>query len=393
MEFEESTRMSYLLLTGATGLLGRYLMKDLLSRGVKLAVLVRPSRRNNPHQRIEAAMRVWEEEFGRPLPRPVVLCGDIVSPDLGLSGPELRWAAENCESVIHNAASLSFVSTGRQSEPWRSNVGGTQNILEFCEQAGIENLHHVSTAYVAGQRIGRVYESELNVGQKFANPYEESKVEAEELTRAAPFIKSLTVHRPGIIVGDSRSGLTFTYHNFYVMLQLGYTLALSKGHQDFTGKVIANTFKINVDGHERKNLVPVDWVSQVMARIITNPEFHGQTYHLTPRVPITVRLIRDVMEEVVGMYGLSFSGADGSMGIDQESEQIFLKHMEVYHSYWKDDPEFDSTNTQRAVPELLCPIVDRQMLIRLARVAIERSFNWRDPKVEATPQQPQLTRT
>jgi hypothetical protein len=148
-----------------------------------------------------------------------------------------------------------------------------------------------------------------------------------------------------------------------------------------------------VDGHERKNLVPVDWVSQVMARIITNPEFHGQTYHLTPRVPITVRLIRDVMEEVVGMYGLSFSGADGSMGIDQESEQIFLKHMEVYHSYWKDDPEFDSTNTQRAVPELLCPIVDRQMLIRLARVAIERSFNWRDPKVEATPQQPQLTRT
>jgi thioester reductase-like protein len=393
MEFEESTRMSHLLLTGATGLLGRYLMKDLTARGAKLAVLVRPSRRNNPHQRIEAAMRVWEDELGRSLPRPVVLCGDIVSPDLGLNGPELRWAAENCESVIHNAASLSFVSTGRHSEPWRSNVGGTQNILEFCEQAGIENLHHVSTAYVAGQRTGRVYESELNVGQKFANPYEESKVEAEELTRAAPFIKSLTVHRPGIIVGDSRSGLTFTYHNFYVMLQLGYTLALSKGEQDFTGKVIANTFKINVDGHERKNLVPVDWVSEVMARIITNPQFHGQTYHLTPRVPITVRLIRDVMEEVVGMYGLSFSGANGSMGIDQESEQIFLKHMEVYHSYWKDDPEFDSTNTQRAVPELLCPLVDRKMMVRLARVAIERSFNWRDPKVEAVPQQPQLSRT
>lgn len=378
--------MSHILLTGATGLLGRYLMKDLLSRGAKLAVLVRPSRRNDPHMRIEAAMRVWETELRRPLPRPVVLTGDICSSDLGLSGPEIRWAAENCDAIIHNAASLSFVSTGRHSEPWRSNVGGTQNVLEFCQQAGIETFHHVSTAYVAGKRHGRVYEQELNVGQEFANPYEESKVEAEEMVRAARFLKSLTVHRPAIIVGDSRSGLTFTYHNFYVMLQLAYTLALSMGQQDFSGKVVSNLVQINVDGHERKNLVPVDWVSEVISSIVLDPALHGQTYHLTPRVPITVRLIRDVMEEVVGMYGLRFCGAGVHNGTGHEVEQIFFKHMEVYHSYWKDDPEFDSTNTQAAVPHLPCPHVDREMLLRLARVAIERGFNWRDPKVESRPQ-------
>ena len=51
-----------------------------------------------------------------------------------------------------------------------------------------------------------VYESELNVGQEFANPYEESKVEAEEMVRSAKFLKSLTVYRPAIIVGDQHGG-------------------------------------------------------------------------------------------------------------------------------------------------------------------------------------------
>jgi len=120
----------------------------------------------------------------------------------------------------------------------------------------------------------------------------------------------------------------------------------------------------------------------VMSRIISDSSLHGQTYHLTPRIPVTARLIRDVLEEVVGLYGLRFSGSDGVMGVGSEAEELFFKHMEVYHSYWKDDPEFDSTNTTAAVPDLPCPHIDRQMLTRLARVAIERNFNWRDPKVE-----------
>ncbi len=382
--------MGHVLLTGATGLLGRYLMKDLLTRDVPLAVLVRPSRRNDPYMRIEAAMRVWEKLLQRPLPRPKVLCGDIVSPDLGLTGPELRWAAENCESVIHNAASLSFVSTGRNSEPWRSNVGGTRNILDFCQQAGIENFFHVSTAYVAGMRTGRVYESELNVGQEFANPYEASKVEAEEMVRGSDFLKSVTVFRPAIILGDSQSGLTFTFHNFYAMLQLSVTLSQSMATPDFTGKLRGGDFKINVDGIERKNFVPVDWVSEAMARIVVNPQLHQQTYHLTPRVPVTVRLMRDILEEVCGMYGVKFIGSGNAMSGDQEIEQLFYKHMEVYHSYWKDDPEFDSTNTMTALPDLLCPLIDRKLLLHMANAAIRQGFNWRDPKIEPTYSRPEL---
>ncbi|TWT57518.1 Linear gramicidin synthase subunit D [Thalassoglobus neptunius] len=373
--------MDHLLLTGATGLLGRYLMKDLLKNGVKLAVLARPSRRTSPEARVEAAMRVWDNILGEQLPRPVVLKGDINSPDLGLSNTDIKWASENCSSMIHNAASLSFVSTGRDSEPWRSNVDGTATVLEFCQQAGIKEFFHVSTAYVAGLREGRILESELDVGQEFANPYEESKVMAEKLVREANFINDLTVFRPAIIVGDSQTGLTFTYHNFYAMVQLAYTIARSMHETHFSGKVDASNINVKSSGDERKNLVPVDWVSEVMATIVTDKTLHGKTYHLTPRLPVPSRLIRDVIEEVIGLYGLGLETDENQTSEPTEMEKVFFKHMEVYESYWKDDPEFDSTNTQTAVPQNLCPHVDRDMLTLMAKDAIARSFNWRDPKV------------
>ena len=86
--------MSYHLLTGATGLLGNYLLRDLLLRDVPVAVVVRPNRKQTARQRIESALCQWDADLGKPLPRPVVLEGDIAQPDLGLDAVDIRWAAE-----------------------------------------------------------------------------------------------------------------------------------------------------------------------------------------------------------------------------------------------------------------------------------------------------------
>ncbi len=188
--------MSYYLLTGATGLLGNYLLRDLLRDGVPVAVLVRPSRRQTARQRIELLLAKWDAEQTSPLPRPVVLEGDITQDDLGLDANDLRWAAEYCSAVIHNAASLTFHATSEEGEPYRSNLTGTRNVLDFARQAGIREFHHVSTAYVAGLREGRCLETELDVGQAFGNDYEKTKVASEQLVRGADFIDSLTVYRP-----------------------------------------------------------------------------------------------------------------------------------------------------------------------------------------------------
>lgn len=364
--------MPYTLLTGATGLLGRYILKDLLLAGIPVAVVVRPTRRANVRQRVEQLMCYWDTQLGRELPRPVVLEGDIGEPGLGLDEKETRWAAEHVDTFLHNAASLTFISTGPDSEPWLSNIGGTQNCLDFCRAAGITKFHHVSTAYTCGLREGRILETELDEGQTPGNDYEKSKIQAEKMVHAADFLTSRTIYRPSIIVGDSQTGYTNTFHGFYAPLQLLWMVGKSRDKNE-TGQFYAPA-RLALTGHEGKNFVPVEWVSEVTSFLVTHPEHHGKTYHLTPSHRVPSRLTRDVLEQSVGFYGAAFKGPDVKLDNLDENEQLFYDHMQVYNSYWRDDPIFDTTQLRKACPHLPCPHVDRDMLLRLSKWAIDTEF-------------------
>src|SRR5262245_18311546 len=136
--------MAYHLLTGATGLLGRYLLRDLTLADVPVAVLVRPTRWETAAQRIETVLAHWEDELGHALARPVVLEGDIPEPELGLSAEDLAWLSGNVQAVIHSAAALTFEAQSVEGEPWRTNVEGTRHVLDVCGRAGIRHFHQVS---------------------------------------------------------------------------------------------------------------------------------------------------------------------------------------------------------------------------------------------------------
>lgn len=365
--------MRYVLMTGVTGLLGRYLIKDLMLAGVPVAVIARSSRRASARARVDAALLYWEQQLGQKLPRPVVLEGDITEPDLALEPRALRWVAEHCDTMLHNAASLTFQSTGRDAEPWRSNVDGTQNVLDLCRSAGIRNFNHVSTAYVCGQRSGVIYEHELDQGQAFSNDYEQSKVEAEKLVRNSGQFDKLTVFRPAIIIGDSVTGYTTTYHGFYAPVQACFTL-ISHLEKDHTGWTPTSA-RFSLSGNETKNLVPVEWVSAVMAHVMTHPEHHGKTYHLTPRHAVTMRAIGDVLEQSVKFYPVEWMGAGVEFSNPTDHELLFQQMITVYRSYWRDDPRFDTTNTTHAAPHLPCPYITRKVLRHLADWAIQNDFD------------------
>ena len=212
----------HILLTGATGLVGQYLVRDLLLAGASLAVLIRPQGSASAVGRLEQLLARWDRELGRPLPRPVCIEGDISQPGLGLTQEAREWVSQNCRSLMHNAASLTFFGKDRAQEPWLSNLTGVNNVLDFCRHNGPRELHHVSTAYVCGRRPGPVLEEEVDLGQELRNDYEQSKLEAELAVRSADFFDRLTVYRPAIIVGDSRTGFTSTYHGLYSYLQFAW---------------------------------------------------------------------------------------------------------------------------------------------------------------------------
>lgn len=372
--------MAYQLLTGATGLLGRYLLRDSLTAGLPVAVVVRRSRLASAQRRVDAVVRHWDEVLGRALPRPVVLEGDICDENLGLDEQRLRWVAENCDSVLHNAASLTFVAEGDDGEPWRSNVQGTRNVLEVCRRAGLRRFFHVSTAYVCGLRKDRVLESELDVGQQPGNDYERSKIQAETMVREAPYLEPPTVLRPSIIVGDSQTGYTTTFHGFYTPLQLSFGMSKYKqirldADSDFLSLM-------NLTDRDRKNFVPVDWVSAVTIQVVRDPRLHGQTYHLTNPRPVRVADICHAIGAAVADAVPNVPRSTAEHHEPTKEEQAFKEQMGIYQSYWRDDPEFDCTNTRSAAPHLPCPEVDVPMLRRLAKFAIDANFGW--PRTEIT---------
>ena len=112
-------------------------------------------------------------------------------------------------------------------------------------------------------------------------------------------------------------------------------------------------------GSERKNLVPVDWVSAVMTRIIQDRSLHGQTYHLTSTQPTPVSQLYDVFASLVvelAEHARSNGGAKKASGFDPSSlAKLFGDQMHVYRAYWRDDPVFDSSATiMCARPPITC---------------------------------------
>jgi thioester reductase-like protein len=368
----------FCLLTGATGMLGGYLLRDGLLSGDRMAVLVRKHRKASAAQRVAdlLALHGWtlsREGNGHvPTGCPAVLSCDLARDDLGLDPRSVDWIANHCHSMVHNAASLQFHGPDRRGEPWQTNVEGTRRILKLCQTTGIDRMHYVSTAYVCGLRSGRIMEDELDVGQALGNDYERSKLESEQLVRDARFLKSLTVYRPAIIVGDSKTFETTGYHGFYAILKLAHTL-VSRVHLGATsGAELASI--LGFSQGESKHFVPVDWVSAVMTHIRNNPPFHDRTYHLTARRPTLVSEMASVIQEAVECYS-SLANRNDPMRLDGEwIANAFREQMSVYQSYWRDDPQFDQRNTKRAADHMPCPLVDRQMLMRMARWAITSRF-------------------
>ena len=101
----------------------------------------------------------------------------------------------------------------------RVNVEGTRNLLEFAGAAAhFDRLQYVSTAYVSGKARGVFRETELDVGQGFKNHYEETKFLAEvEVVRSK---LPATIYRPGVVVGDSRTGETAKFDGPYAVLRM-----------------------------------------------------------------------------------------------------------------------------------------------------------------------------
>lgn len=337
-------------------------MRELLLKGQKLAVLVRSTKQELARERIESILQMWEEELGHQLPRPVLLSGDVTQANLGLSAKQLRWSKNFLDQVIHGAAVLKFQGTTRDDDPWKTNVGGTTNVLDFSRLCDIHHLHYISTAYVCGKRDATVYESDLDDNQEFRNDYEVSKFEAEQLVRDSDCFKSKTVYRPAVIVGDSQTGYTSTYHGLFLYLRL-MAMLIPEQKRNADG-VFETPISIPLEGDEPRNLVPVDWVAKTISHLVCTPEAHGRTYHLVPDQCTTARELIEYCYEYFHSGGVKFCGTGKERTGNTELAKQLFENTSIYASYENSDPHFDKRNVNKFAGHLVCPPIDKKMMFQ-----------------------------
>ncbi len=235
-------------LTGATGLVGSYLLKVLLNEGYKVYVLSRSKDNKDARDRVINILKFWdrdvltrtqvsyrgtkENEDNPPSPPfgkggqggLVVLEGDITEKILGLNKQKVDLLKNEIEEIFHCAAITQF--NWPLEKIRRINVDGTKNVLELalkCNTKGIfKKVNHISTAYVCGDYKGIFKEHDLDVGQKFNSTYEQSKFEAEKLVDV--YRKKglwIDIFRPPIVVGESSTGKTNTFQqSVYQLLHI-----------------------------------------------------------------------------------------------------------------------------------------------------------------------------
>jgi len=330
------------ILTGATGTLGLELLPRLIRSNPrqKITLLLRGKSSAGFRQRcarIRQSLQTYWPEIELSSVRPVR--GDLTEPNLGLSMFTYRALQNQATQIIHSAALTQL------NPPWNRareiNVGGTRKLIEFaigCPH--LEQFAYISTAFVAGDRMGNITEDELLCGQNFLNTYQRSKCAAELLVRTAKDRLPITIFRPSIIVGDSTDGHLAVLDNIYLPLA---HIALGQLRE------------IPGSGQARLDLVPVDYVAEAMVRLLQSQTCCGKTYHLTagPGLAVTARTL---VETAIYCAGRDYLNKprfaedlfpEGTGGKNPKLEDPQLHRLAVFFAHLGLRQKFDDTNTRR----------------------------------------------
>jgi thioester reductase-like protein len=314
------------LLTGYPGFIGRRLVETLLQQEPQTQVVALVE-----ETQLLAARRNADQMDASSRKRLQLLTGDVVSMDLGLSGEEFRDLTARVTHIFHLAG-----NHGLRVEPARAeavNVGGTRSVLEFARECkALQRLTHFSSCYVSGDRIGVITEDELSMGQRFRNVYEATKYRAEVLVRSAMEDLPITVLRPSIVVGDSRTGEMDRVDGLY---GVGVMVVLSPAF---------SPLPLPGDGVAPLNMVPVNFVVDAALAISRDKRGEGRTFHVVDPNPLASRTIYEMMAHKAGRRGPPMRISTGLTrvlirvpGLEYLAPQgvqtlHYLNHLAIYNS-------------------------------------------------------------
>jgi thioester reductase-like protein len=359
----------HILLTGATGFVGAFLLHDLLKMtSAQVHCLLRADDSEKGILRLKRNLEtylLWDDSFGDRI-KPVL--GDLGEAQFGLTDEDFEQLAKQVDVIYHNGAMVNFVYPYRAHKA--SNVLGTQEVLRLASKLRLKPVHFVSTLsilYSGGVNDGRIFREDTDLDQVGApfGGYAQSKWVAEKLVtqaglRGIPY----AIYRPGLVSGHSLSGAWNT-DNLISSMTRACVLLGSVPNLDVM-----------------VNIVPVDFVSAAIVHLSKDPENLGRIYHLDNPEPVHFSKLADWLA-TQGLHARKVSFDDWRAELFRQIPHMpsdgwepYLPLIEEVEEKQVFMPEFDLSNTLTRLhgSGIHCHPVDNRLFSTYLKYFLPRGF-------------------
>ena len=263
--------------TGATGFIGKRLVKKLLERkGAKVYFLIRKESAG----KVAALRDYWGVSAARAIP----VHGDLTRKKLGVSAEDIKKLKGEIAGFYHLAAVYDLEAD--EESQIAVNIDGTRNTVEFAKAIDAGHFHHVSSIAAAGLYEGVFREDMFKEAENYDHPYFRTKHESEKIVRDECKLP-WTVFRPAMVVGDSMTGEMDKIDGPYYFFKLIQRIR----------KLLPSWMPmVGLEGG-RINIVPVDFVVNSLDYISHQEHASGKCFHLVDPVGYRVGDVLDILSK------------------------------------------------------------------------------------------------
>jgi len=393
LEKKRAAKSVRFFLTGGTGFLGSHIAAELLRRGYRVALLARAGKGRSAEERVELLLN-W---FGLPADARAglkVIEGDISRQGMGIGSDVLRKALEETDEIIHCASSTSF-SERKRVEVEAVNNGGLAEVLSFARNSRAYFFHYLSTAYVAGKTSGLCPEVPA-AALDFHNVYEETKSRGERMasTTCRESGLGLTIYRPSIVYGDSRTGRSLLFNAVYFPVRTALFMKdlYEKDIRERGGKKAGEMgvrieadgrtylpLRIEVAGSGGLDLVPVDYFTGAFIALWEEAP-DGGIFHIVSGRAKRIEEIVDYGSRLFRLAGIRTCAREEFLKIPKNSlEMLYDSYVEAYGPYMTDTRIFDTAKSRPLLErrKLVCPDFAYDVFAKCMTFAVEAGWGSR----------------